>query len=122
MPKIVDLLNEKLQRALALATPKSQEEPDDIMAMAYLHGVLTLFEQVTRVIRTEEIGCIWHLFDILWHKVPYAQHMALRLITLDIIENLSYIYKPSATQANPEEPPSLLAQTQNFIQYVVKSL
>lgn len=86
--KIAPLLQNELNTALQVA----QVDQKNTLAWVNIHGILTSFESVSRVIEVDEIVHLRECLNIIF-SLPYDQYLAFRYITIEIITNLSYIIK-----------------------------
>lgn len=64
VPKLMPVLDQKLELALDLKV-KNEDNENYEMALVHLHGIIAIFEQVTRLIEIREIGFIGKLMSCL---------------------------------------------------------
>lgn len=120
VPKITPVLEVKLNEALEIARNNS----DNVLSWVNVHGVLSAFEQVTRIIQIEDMHLIKTLLAAAW-SLPYQDYVAFRLMTLDIIENLAYVVNEKThigSGGEQDQENNMVQETMEFVKYVVDSL
>lgn len=115
--KIAPLLQNELNTALQVA----QVDQKNTLAWVNIHGILTSFESVSRVIEVDEIVHLRECLNIIF-SLPYDQYLAFRYITIEIITNLSYIIKNKTVKEGQQEKGYLVEETKLFIKYLVEGL
>ena len=91
------------------------------MCWVNIHGIITSFESVSRVIEIEEIDYMKECLNIVF-SLPYDQYFAFRYITFEIISNLSYIIKNKTVKQGETHKTYLVEETKLFIKYLVEGL